>query len=67
MVIRAKSLYVCRCFVIGFVNFSDIDIVKVCYCMIIFDFISLNDIFGKVLDSFYTGKHCEITLKVMHT
>lgn len=37
----------------------------VCSCMTMFDFLSPNDIFGEVIDSFYNGDRCEITLKVM--
>ena len=45
--------------------FGDIDAIKVRSCMTMFDFLSPNDIFGKVLDSFYKSERCEITLKVM--
>jgi uncharacterized protein (DUF1810 family) len=45
--------------------FGDIDAVKVCSCMTMFDFLSPDDIFGEVLNSFYKGERCEITLKVM--
>lgn len=45
--------------------FGDVDAVKVRSCMTMFDFISTNDIFGEVIDSFYNGERCEITLKVM--
>ena len=41
------------------------DAIKVRSCMTMFDFLSPNDIFGEVLDSFYSGERCEITLKVM--
>ena len=41
------------------------DAIKVRSCMTMFDFLSPNDIFGEVLDSFYGGERCEITLKVM--
>ncbi len=43
--------------------FGDIDAVKVCSCMTLFDYLSPNDIFGEVLDSFYEGERCKITLK----
>lgn len=43
--------------------FGDIDAVKVCSCMTLFDYLSPNDIFGEVLDSFYEGERCNITLK----
>ena len=45
--------------------FGDIDAVKVRSCMTMFDFLSPNDIFGEVLDSFYKSERCEITLRVM--
>ena len=45
--------------------FGEIDAIKVRSCMTMFDFLSPNDIFGEVLDSFYKGERCEITLKVM--
>ena len=45
--------------------FGDIDAVKVRACMTMFDLLSPNDIFSDVLDSFYNGERCEITLKVM--
>ena len=45
--------------------FGEIDAIKVRSSMTMFDFLSPNDIFGKVLDSFYNGERCEITLKVM--
>ena len=45
--------------------FGEIDAIKVRSSMTMFDFLSPNDIFGKVLDSFYNGERCEITLKEM--
>ena len=45
--------------------FGDIDAIKVRSSMTMFDFLSPNDIFGEVLDFFYNGERCEITLKVM--
>lgn len=45
--------------------FGYIDTVKVRSCMTMFDFLSPDDIFGEVLDSFYKGERCELTLKVM--
>lgn len=45
--------------------FGDIDAVKVRSCMTMFDFLSPNDIFGEVLESFYQSERCELTLKVM--
>ena len=43
--------------------FGEIDAVKVRSCMTMFDVLSPNDIFGEVLDSFYNGERCEITMK----
>lgn len=45
--------------------FGGIDSVKVCSCMTLFDFISPNDVFAKVLHTFYNDKRCESTLKVL--
>lgn len=45
--------------------FGDIDAIKVRSCMTMFDLLSPKDIFCEVLDSFYNGERCEITLKVM--
>ena len=45
--------------------FGDVDAIKVRSCMTMFDFLSPNDIFGEVLDSFYKSERCEITLRVM--
>lgn len=45
--------------------FGDIDAVKVRSCMTMFDFLSPNDIFGEVLDSFYKSERCKLTLRVM--
>ncbi len=50
----------------AFSIFGDIDAVKVRSCMTMFDFLSPNDIFGEVLDSFYNGERCESTLKAMN-
>ena len=44
--------------------FGDIDVVRVRSCMTMFDFFPPNDIFGEIIDSFYNGERCEITLKV---
>lgn len=40
-----------------------IDAKKVRSCMTLFDFISPNDIFAKVLDTFYNGNRCQLTLR----
>ena len=45
--------------------FGDIDTIKVRSCMTMLDFLSPNDIFGEVLDSFYKSERCKLTLKVM--
>lgn len=41
---------------------GDIDSMKVQSCMTLFDLVSPNDVFAKVLDTFYRGKRCEKTL-----
>lgn len=41
------------------------DAIKVRSCMTMFDLLSPNDIFGEILDLFYGGERCEITLRVM--
>lgn len=45
--------------------FGETDAIKVRSCMTMFDFLSPNDIFGEVLDSFYQGGRCDHTLRVM--
>lgn len=42
-----------------------IDALKVRSCMTLFDYLSPNDIFGQVLDIFYNGERCSITVKVL--
>jgi uncharacterized protein (DUF1810 family) len=44
---------------------GNIDAIKVRSCMTMFDFLSPNDIFGEVLDSFYKSERCKLTLRVM--
>ena len=44
---------------------GDIDTIKVRSFMTMFDFLSPNDIFGEVLDSFYKSERCKLTLRVM--
>ena len=39
------------------------DVLKVQSCMTLFDLVSPNDIFNKVLDKYYEGKRCEKTIK----
>lgn len=41
---------------------GDIDSMKVQSCMTLFDLVSPNDVFAKVLDTFYEGERCEKTL-----
>ena len=41
---------------------GDIDSMKVRSCMTLFDLVLPNDVFAKVLDTFYEGKRCEKTL-----
>ena len=43
--------------------FGEIDAVKVRSSMTMFDILSPNDIFREVLDTFYNGERCEITMK----
>lgn len=45
--------------------FGTLDAMKVKSCMTLFDVICPNDIFAKVLDIFYEGKRCELTLKIL--
>ena len=45
--------------------FGEVDALKVRSCMTMFDFLSPNDIFAEVLDSFYKSERCEFTLKTM--
>ena len=45
--------------------FGDIDTMKVRSSMTMFDYISPDDIFGEVLDTFYQGERCNLTLRVM--
>ena len=40
-----------------------IDSMKVKSCMTLFDLVSPNDIFERVLEKYYAGKRCELTLK----
>lgn len=45
--------------------FGDIDALKVRSCMTMFDCISRDDIFAEVLDAFYNGERCGLTLREM--
>jgi uncharacterized protein (DUF1810 family) len=47
--------------------FGDLDAMKVKSCMTLFDAISPNDIFDKVLDRFYEGKRCELTIRALNS
>jgi uncharacterized protein (DUF1810 family) len=44
---------------------GDIDAMKLRSCMTMFDYISPNDIFGKVLDVFYQGERGGRTIRVI--
>ena len=43
---------------------GEIDAVKLCSSMTLFDIISPNDIFEEVLDVFFEGKRCRKTLEI---
>lgn len=45
--------------------FGEVDAMKVCSCMTLFDAVSPDDVFQKVLDSFYQGKYDVKTLNYM--
>lgn len=45
--------------------FGGLDAMKVRSCMTLFNLVSPNDIFAKVLDKFYDGKQCERTLSIL--
>ena len=45
--------------------FGEIDAMKVCSCMTLFDAVSPDDIFQKVLDGFYKGQYDLKTLNYM--
>jgi uncharacterized protein (DUF1810 family) len=47
--------------------FGYLDAMKVKSCMTLFDAISPNDIFDKVLDRFYEGKRCESTIRILNS
>ena len=47
--------------------FGYLDAMKVKSCMTLFDAISPNDIFDKVLDRFYEGKRCELTIRILNS
>lgn len=46
--------------------FGNLDAGKVRSCMTMFDFLSPNEVFGQVLDTFYGGKRGGKTLKVLN-
>ena len=45
--------------------FGEIDAMKVCSCMTLFDAVSPDDVFQKVLDGFYKGQYDLMTLNYM--
>ncbi|MCQ2189652.1 MAG: DUF1810 domain-containing protein [Paludibacteraceae bacterium] len=45
--------------------FGGIDAIKVRSCMTLFDLVSPDDVFSKVLDKFYEGSRCERTLSIV--
>lgn len=46
--------------------FGTIDAIKVRSCMTLFDAISPNDIYARVLHDFYNDEHCEKTLLLLN-
>lgn len=42
-----------------------IDALKVCSCMTLFDSLAPNDVFAEVLEVFYDGKRCPLTLELL--
>ena len=42
--------------------FGELDAMKVKSCMTLFDIVSPNDVFAQILDMFYGGKRCELTM-----
>lgn len=50
-----------------FAIFGDIDAREVYSCMTLFDYVSPDDIFGKVLDQMYSGSRCLTTLSLIKT
>ena len=42
--------------------FGELDAIKVKSCMTLFDIVSPNDVFAQILDMFYGGKRCELTM-----
>ena len=44
---------------------GDIDAMKVRSCMTLFNIVSPNDVFKEVLDTFYDGRCCKRTLKIL--
>lgn len=45
--------------------FSELDSMKVRSSMTLFDVVSPNDVFAKVLDKYYNSSHCEQTLRIL--
>lgn len=48
-----------------FAIFGPVDSQKVCSSMTLFDAVYPNDIFARVLDTFYKGARCQYTLKML--
>ena len=44
---------------------GDIDALKVCSCMTLFDSLAPEDVFAEVLEAFYDGKRCPLTLELL--
>ena len=47
--------------------FSEVDSMKVRSSMTLFDAVSPNDVFADVLDKYYDGSRCELTLEKLNT
>lgn len=47
--------------------FGGLDATKVRSCMTLFDLVSPSDIFEEVLDTFYDGKRCRRTLRIVQS
>lgn len=45
--------------------FGGIDAIKVRSCMTLFDLVSPDDVFSKVLEKFYEGSKCERTISIV--
>ena len=49
----------------AFAIFGAVDAQKVCSSMTLFDAVSPNDIFARVLDTFYGGRRCARTIEII--